>query len=481
MDPFIAQIADFERLPIPGGVLELDGTVAAANAAGTRLLGRPASQLVGRKAWDFAPGAEHIWESVIGSARVADYHGEIAIATPQGPRTIHYVVALRAHEARTVVLLFAVEIPISDDEDRAQRLESLGMVAGGIAHDFNNQLVSVLAEATAAREDTSLPDAAQDSLRRIEAAAQRMALLTRQLLAYAGRGRFVTEVLDPDGLLAEVLEQLQRSLHGDTQLILQPTNMRSVIEADRTLLREVIVNLVVNAAEAVAPQGGRIRVSTSQVPRDGNRAWWRLEVTDDGVGMDARTVARIFDPFFTTKPERHGLGLSAVHGIVRRLGGEIAVDSKPGMGTTFRVNVPVIAGAEPKAAGARPLSSTAVSLRGVTILVADDEPSVRSTIRRLLERRGATVALASDGEEAATRLREGSYQVILLDVMMPKLTGYQLLPIARQMQPAAKILLMSGYSDATRGINGEDEPDAFLEKPFTAKQMDGAVDALVVR
>ena len=479
MDPFIASIADFERLPIPGGVFELDGTITAANAAATRLLGRPAAQLVGRKAWDFAPGAEHIWDSVIGSARTADHHGEISIATPEGARNIHYVIALREHAGRSVALLFAVEIPKNDDH--AQRVEALGMVAGGIAHDFNNQLVSVLAEATAARELTALPEAAQDSLRRIEAAAQRMALLTRQLLAYAGRGRFVSEVLDPDGLLSEMHEHLHRSVRPDCELILPTAPLRSAVEADRVLLREVIVNLVVNASEALSPTGGRIRVSTSQLPRDGNRTWWCLEVNDDGVGMDARTRASIFDPFFTTKGERHGLGLSAVHGIVRRLGGEISVDSKPGLGTTFQVRVPVIAGAEPKVSQAPKPRPSATSLRGLSILVADDEPSVRSTIRRLLERRGATVALASDGEEAVARLRDGSYSLILLDVMMPKLTGYQLLPIARKAQPAARVLLMSGYSDAARGIGGDDEPDAFLEKPFTAKQMDAMVDSLVDR
>jgi CheY-like chemotaxis protein len=276
-------------------------------------------------------------------------------------------------------------------------------------------------------------------------------------------------------------ELLRRNVRPDAELVIQPSSVSSAIEADRTLLREVIVNLVINASEALSARGGRIRVSTSHVAREGNRSWWRLEVTDDGTGMDARTVARIFDPFFTTKGDRRGLGLSAVYGIVRRLGGEIAVDSKPGMGTTFHVRLPVIGGAEPKAPGPRATPASALSLRGVSILVADDEPSVRSTIRRLLERRGATVVLASDGAEAAARLRDGSYSLILLDVMMPKLTGYQLLPIARTAQPSARVLLMSGYSDAARGAQGEDEPDTFLEKPFTARQMDAAVDALIDR
>jgi len=485
VDAFISAIADFARLPIAGIVAELDGTITAVNEAGARLLGRPAAQLLGRKGWDFAPGAEHIWDPVIKSARVADHHGEITIATPQGPRQIHYVVTLRTHESRTVALIFAVQIAASDDEDRTQRLESLGMVAGGIAHDFNNQLVSVLAEASSAREDASLAPAVQDSLRRIEAAAQRMALLTRQLLAYAGRGRFVTEVIDPDGLLHEMQEQLQRSVREDAELIINAPVTRLALEADRNLLREVIMNIVANASEALPPTGGKIRISTGQLPRDGGHSWWTLEILDEGLGMDARTVARIFDPFFTTKTDRHGLGLSAVHGIVRRFGGEIAVDSKPGIGTAFQVRLPVVSGAQEPARAtpsAPAASQRATSLRGMTILVADDEPSVRSTIRRLLERRGANVIIASDGNEAARKLRDGTaYNLVLLDVMMPKLTGYQLLPIAREAQPTARVMLMSGYTDAVRGAGGETEPDLFLEKPFTAKQMDEAVDSLLLR
>jgi len=461
-------------------VLDLDGTVLAANGAATRLLSRSVNEVVGRKAWDFAPGAEHIWSEVIAAARATDSHGEIAIATPEGPRTIHYVVSVRAHEQRELVLLFAVEVRAPDDV-RAQRLESLGLVAGGIAHDFNNQLVSVLAEASSVRDEAGLSGPVQESLRRIEAAAQRMALLTRQLLSYAGRGRFVSELVDPDALLLEMREQLQQSVRSDADLVINPSVAPAAIYADRSLLREVVLNLAVNASESLAMRGGKIRISSVVAPRDASRHWWRLEVSDDGIGMDSRTVARIFDPFFTTKSDRHGLGLSGVHGIVRGLVGEIAVDSKPNTGTTFVVRIPVVSGTEVKAKDMPPPLAQARTLAGVQVLVADDEPSVRSTIRRLLERRGASVQVAADGGEAASRLREGNFALVLLDVMMPKLTGYQLLPIARQTQPKARVLLMSGYADAARGRRGEDEPDLFLEKPFTAKQMDAAIDALLGR
>ncbi len=478
IDTLIAAIADFERLPVPGGVFDLDGTILAANEAAVKLLGRPAAELVGRKGWEFAPGAEHIWAHVVAMARTAPFHGAISIATPTGPRAIHYVVSQRAHGGRTVVLLFAVEVATTEDDDRAHRVESLGRVAGGIAHDFNNQLVSVLAEASSAREDATLSQGVRDSLRRIEAAAQRMAHLTRQLLSYAGRGRFVTQPIAPDVLLHEIQEQLARSVRPDAELTLQATAASATIEADRNMLREVIVNLVVNASEALSPNGGKIRVATSIQPRDGT-GYWRLEVTDDGAGMDSHTVARMFDPFFTTKTDHHGLGLSAVHGIVRRLAGEISVESKPSVGTSIVVVIPIATGKRAQTKDTPSAPYRAAALRGLTILVADDESSVRSTIRRLLERRGATVVVAGDGAEAEARLRENTFSLVLLDVMMPKLTGYQLLPIVRETQPSARVLLMSGFTDVARATGSEDEADAFLEKPFTAKQMDDAIDALL--
>jgi signal transduction histidine kinase/CheY-like chemotaxis protein len=481
-EPFPTELTEFARLPIPGGVCALDGTILDANAAAEELLGRTRAELIGRKAWDIAPGADLIWNEVIGAARVRGVsHGEIAIATPQAPKQIDYLVAVREHAGESYVMIFAHEhdgdrLSAEATYDAKLKLEALGLVAGGIAHDFNNQLVSVLAEASAAREDAGLAAHSREALRRIEAAAHRMAQLTRQLLAYAGRGRFVTELLDPDELVRQTQEQLFRAVGPDARLELQLGTGRVAVEADRALLRQVVVNLVANASEALADGGGAIGVAT-QV--DG--AAWLLRITDTGRGMDPETAARIFDPFFTTKPDRHGLGLSAVHGIVRRLGGAIAVDSKPGRGTTISVRLPIIAGVEPERRRPTSVQLPLATLRGIRILVADDEPSVRATVKRLLERRGADVVLAADGAEAEARLGDGIYQVVLFDVMMPQLTGYELVPLARRAQPGATVMLMSGYTDLRRGAGGEDEPDAFLEKPFTAKVLDRAMDDVLAR
>ncbi|NVB78147.1 MAG: response regulator [Kofleriaceae bacterium] len=480
-------IMGLDDLPIASAIFELDGTILYVNEANARMFGRTVADFIGKKSWDYVPGAEHIWPDVVEGARVhGTFRGEIAIAMPAGTQAIHYVATLRPYEGRTVVVVFSIEHTPSEEAQRAtdasakQRLESLGLVAGGIAHDFNNQLVSVLAEASAVREDPALGEPVRSALRRIEAAANRMAQLTRQLLAYAGRGRFVTERVDADDLVREAHDQLARMMPPSAELEIAPGAGRSIVEADRGLLLQVLLNLVANAAESLRAKG-RVKITTGAPTRDDGTRWWSLTVSDNGSGIDARTVARVFDPFFTTKTEHHGLGLSAVHGIIRRLGGEISVDSQVGRGSTFAVRLPVVAG-EPHCRRTPTQPLPLLSLRDKRVLVADDEPIVRATLRRLLERRGAIVVTANDGAEAAERLADGQYTLVCLDVMMPQLTGYQLLPIARRAQPVAPVLMMSGYTDASKGSGGgDDEPDLFLEKPFTAKAFDAAVDALLER
>jgi signal transduction histidine kinase/CheY-like chemotaxis protein len=478
-DALIASLLGFAKLPIPGGIFAVDGTVLAMNEAAERLINRTPAQTLGRKAWDIAPGAEYIWEDVLAQARrQGSFRGEISIATPQEPRTIYYVLTLREYQGASYVVLFALQVPdersarITDVETQ-HRLEALGLVAGSIANDFNNQLVSVLAEASVAREHPELGEASREALHRIEAAAHRMAQLTRQLLAYAGRGRFVTELIDPDDLLLKTRETLTRSVRPDAELRIEASPGRVAVEADRGLLAQVIQNLVVNASEALGDAGGAITIETKLDDKS-----WLLEVSDTGTGMDAHTTARIFDPFFTTKRDRHGLGLSAVHGIVRRLGGAVTVESRLGSGTRFRVRLPAVVGAVPQRKRSPTQESPLAKLEAIRILIADDEPSVLATLRRLLERRGAQVVVAADGAQARARLAEGEYHVVLFDVMMPELTGYQLLPVVRELQPKAKVLLMSGYSEQARGSGG-DEPDAFLDKPFAAKALDLAIDQLL--
>jgi CheY-like chemotaxis protein len=302
-----------------------------------------------------------------------------------------------------------------------------------------------------------------------------MSQLTRQLLAYAGRGRFVTMQLDPDALLGELFDPLTRIVQPPARLDVVPGAGTVVVEADPNLLRQVVINLVANANDAA---GKHVQVASRILSRE-NAPWWQLEVSDDGVGIDSATLTRIFDPFFTTKHDRHGLGLSAVHGIVRRLGGDIEVDSMPGQGARFRVRLPIVPGVEPPPRTRPELGVPAPRLAGLRVLVADDEPSVRATVRRLLERRGATVVVAADGFEAEARLRDEHFELVVTDVVMPGKSGYDVLAFARARQPKLPVILMSGYTGRVRGEGGEDEPDAFIEKPFTAKMLDAAIDEVL--
>ncbi len=472
----------FERIPVAALLLEVDGRVIVANAAAERMFGLHATELAGRLLGELFTGNGEL-QKMFDSSRPGERVYELQFGQRQSAECV--MSAIEA-EGRPVYQLFAIDITArkqaeaterarADAEQKSsatQRLDSLGIIAGGVAHDFNNLLVGVLAESSAAREDPTLPEATRDALRRIEAAAQRMAHLTRQMLAYAGRGRFVMQRIDPDELLAEAAESLTRNVRPDVQLLLQPGSASTVVDADPSLLRQVITNLVVNASDA---SSRTITIST-RVGLHDNQSCWELQISDDGVGMAAGTIARIFEPFYSTSPERHGLGLSAVHGIVRRLGGEIEVESKPGKGTRFTVRLPVVAGAlVPRH---RPSSSSPppAKLVGLRVLVADDEPSVRATVRRLLERRGASVVLAADGSEAEDRLRDSEFGLVILDVVMPGRSGYDVLAIARRLHPRCPIVLMSGYTDRVRGEGGDEEPDAFLEKPFTARVLDAAID-----
>jgi signal transduction histidine kinase/CheY-like chemotaxis protein len=467
----IPSLCDFDTLPLASWLLELDGTVVAANQQARRFAGDHA----GAKIWSIAPELEGRWLELVPAAlNFGAYIAELEV----GGRAVQLHATLREHEGIRYLFMLATDLSalrarIEDERQRAigQRLESLGLVAGGIAHELNNQLVNVVAEAGNLREDESLSGEIKDALGRVESAAKRMARLTRQLLAYAGRGRFVTSVLDADVLLAETTAALQRRLPPSASFEIALGGGAVAVEADSGLLRQVIRELIENAGDALRGRQGRIAVASRTVV-EADRQWWQLEITDDGIGIDAATRARIFDPFFSTKPNRHGLGLSAALGIARRLGGDICVDSTPGKGATFRVRLPIVAEAVPVRRRSTSEHPPLHALSGLKILVADDEPSVRATVQRLLHRRAAHPVLASDGGEAEQLLRSGQFDVVLLDVMMPKRTGYELVPIARETQPRAPVILMSGYSEQASNV---EPPDAFLEKPFNGTTLEETI------
>ena len=379
---------------------------------------------------------------------------------------------------------------------QAQKLESIGVLAGGIAHDFNNLLTGIMGNAGLARRAIVAGRAEQAAalLRDVVAASERAADLTRQLLAYAGKGRFVVQPVDLCRLVSEVSTLIRTSISKKITLVIDVPDDSILVEADRAQLQQLVMNLVINGGEAIGEQPGtltvRIRTEYLTERREYPRAegfpiatgdYVRINVSDTGAGMDAETRSRIFEPFFTTKFLGRGLGLSAALGIVRGHRGAIGVRTEPGEGTTFTVLLPV-----PREArrAERPSGHTSIeeSQGSGTILVADDEEGVRSLVESILQDAGYTVELAKDGREAVERLRELGDQVrlILLDLTMPILGGAEAATELRRIRPDVPIIAMSGYGDievmqhfSQAGV------DDFLPKPFNPDQLAAKVrDAL---
>jgi signal transduction histidine kinase/CheY-like chemotaxis protein len=363
-----------------------------------------------------------------------------------------------------------------------QKLESLGVLAGGVAHDFNNLLTGILGNASLIRME--LPDhaPAQEMLGDVEKLAQRAADLCRQMLAFAGKGRFVVERLDLSALVEDSERLLHLSISKNAVLSFDLQKNIPPIQADATQLRQIVMNLVINASEAIGERSGRILVSTGLMTVD--RAYLTetylspdlpegdyvfLEVSDNGTGMSAETLSRIFDPFFTTKFTGRGLGLAAVLGIVRGHHGALKVYSEPGRGTTFKLLLPGVDGPAETADAENP---AARAVGKGTVLVVDDEETVRAVASRMLQAQGFQVVTAPEGSKALALFREQEFQMVLLDLTMPHMSGEETFREIRQLQPNARILLMSGYSEqeATNRFTGKGL-SGFVQKPFTPESL----------
>ncbi|MCU0622384.1 MAG: PAS domain S-box protein [Gemmatimonadaceae bacterium] len=377
-------------------------------------------------------------------------------------------------------------------ERETQKLESLGLLAGGIAHDFNNLLVGVLTNASLALLDLADGHAARDAIEDIERAAQRAADLTRQLLAYAGKGRYVVEPVDLSALVREMAQLLRAAIARKVSLRLDLADHVPPVLGDATQLRQVVMNLITNASDAMLERGGDLVVRTTVVPRatlgehesafgsalDGDPRIV-VEVRDQGHGMTPDVIERIFDPFFTTKFTGRGLGLSATVGILRQHGGTISVTSVPDVGTTFRLwFVPRPGAVTPSAPAAPAIPDLAV---GGTILIVDDDEGVRHVARTLLQRRGFTVLLAEDGREGLERFRAAGDDLrgVLLDLTMPVMGGAEALAAMRVERPDVPVLLMSGYTEHELQQTFAGRASGFLQKPFRAQELYAAIGAML--
>jgi signal transduction histidine kinase len=368
----------------------------------------------------------------------------------------------------------------------AQKLESLGVLSGGVAHDFNNLLVGILGNAGLALQELADDSPVRQTIRDIEASALRAAELTRQLLAYAGKGQFVVQPVRVAQLVEEMGNLLGSAVHKAARLVFDFGDGVPLVEADPIQLRQVVMNLVTNAAEAIGVGSGTITVRTGQMaatreyladaqlgPGLAEGAYAFVEVEDDGHGMHPATLARIFDPFFTTKFTGRGLGLAAVLGIVRSHRGAIKVTSAPGRGTRVRVLLPPAAA---QAAVAAPVEREPQgAARGGTVLIVDDEETVRRVAQRILEAAGFTVRTATGGIEAMRSLREapGAVDLVLLDMTMPDMSGAQTLTELQRIRPGIRVVLSSGYTQEESGL--EDRVSAFIQKPYRPADLVSAI------
>ncbi len=362
-----------------------------------------------------------------------------------------------------------------------QKLESLGLLAGGIAHDFNNLLTGILGNANLARVTLPASAGVDSQLRGIEAAALRAAELCRQMLAYAGQGRFIIEPADLSALVGGMLPLLELSIGREIHLRLALAPGLPSVMADATQLRQIVMNLIINASDAIGNRPGEISITSGCARVDRGTLhtavggedlsagdYVYLEVRDTGCGMTAETVQKIFDPFFSTKFAGRGLGLAAALGIVRGHRGALVVESTVGEGSKFRLLLPPIAApAAPTATTRRPASWTSQG----TILVVEDDDAVRAVTSAMLRSFGFTPHPEADGESALKvfNANPSRFDLVLLDLLMPHLSGEQTLARLRATRADVRVLIMSGYSESdtvTRLADGRSRV-GFLPKPFT--------------
>ena len=376
---------------------------------------------------------------------------------------------------------------------QAQKIEAVGQLAGGMAHEFNNYLGIVLGYSELLLEEAGTTEGLRRNVAEIKAATQRAASLTRQLLALSRRQVLESKVLDVNTVVWETHKLLRRLIPGNIDLVpvLEP-NLQPV-KVDPAQIQQILINLVVNARDAM-PQGGKVVIETANVELDEEYAGRHIEVqpghyvmltvSDNGSGIDEQTQARIFEPFFTTKREGKGtgLGLSTVYGIVRQSGGHITVESAVREGTRFRIYLPPTAFTELKVEDETPPMQGEILAGTETVLVVEDEPALRRLISVSLEKRGYAVFAAEDGTEAIRIIENnaGKIDLVVSDIMMPKLNGLELMKRAALLRPGMQFLLISGYMEDITGQAENLPPDAgYLEKPFLPIELARKVRALL--
>jgi len=472
-------------------VTDASGVFEYVNPAFVRITGWGADEIRGQRVGQAAPGllAGPDGQALRAAVRLdSAWKGEVPTHRRDGQPLDLELVVSPVHDAGGATVSFVTVARDVTEERRlreqlrhAQRLEAVGTLAGGVAHDFNNLLAVINGYAASGRRELPDDHPVRQDLDEILRAGQRAADLVRQLLAFGRRQAMSLQVVDLDEAVAGVEKMLRRLIREDIELVRSRGSAAPWVELDPGQLEQVLVNLVVNARDAM-PGGGRITVSTATLtlselearrhPEGGPGDWVRLRVQDSGTGMDAETLRHVFEPYFTTKPvgKGTGLGLSMIYGIVRQSRGFIEAASTPGHGSTFDIYFPA-AGAPPAAAPApaRDGGAAGAGRPGETILVAEDEPQLLRLLRDRLTREGFTVLTAGHGLQAlevATQ-HAGRIDVLLSDVVMPHLSGPDLADRFRALRPDGLVVFMSGHADEALDPEGRiQRAAAFVQKPL---------------
>jgi two-component system cell cycle sensor histidine kinase/response regulator CckA len=486
----------FEHNPHPMWMYDLDTfAILRVNEAAVRQYGYSRAEFTTLTLRDlYAPEDQPALDAVLGTMEPDSVTMYAMRHRRKDGRTIQVEARGRpmsypGHRARLVTATDTTERAQLEDQLRqSQKMEAVGRLAGGVAHDFNN-LLTVIGGCSEQLAGSDLDPDDRASVSEIAAAASRAAALTRQLLMFSRKQIVQLRLLDLNDVVIGLGPMLRRLLYENIELITSLGSTPAPVIADVSQLEQVIVNLAVNAADAM-PEGGTLTLETAVVTLDALYVhshaevipgrYVRLVVSDTGVGMDADIIGKIFEPFFTTKPvgSGTGLGLATVYGIAKQLGGHIWVYSEPGLGATFKVYLP-IAGSDQAAEVTSPIPAAATGAgSNQTVMLVEDEGSVRQAARRMLERSGYAVVEAANGQEALDLIAShpGPVHAVVTDLMMPGMDGRTFADRLHATKADVPVVFMSGYTDDAvirRGI--VDSSHTFLQKPFTRDQLTSAV------
>jgi PAS domain S-box-containing protein len=489
----------FEAIPDLVIALDASDRITGVNGSAVAALGCEVDDVLRRPVDEFVPAhqVEHIHAALARVRSQGRIRLETELARPGGPAMPVEVTAAHVEDAEeSSVLVVARDVTErrqAEEERRrldaqvqhAQRLDSLGVLAGGIAHDFNNLLVGVMGNASLALLDVQEGTSVHECITQIETAARRAAELTQQILTFSGKGDSVRSPQDLSSVVSEMGQLLAPAVSKKAVLNYRLERKLPLVKGDPSQLRQVIMNLIMNASDALCGDAGTIEASTGLETLDAGQArlhylgerakagrYVVLEVVDDGCGMDEATKRQIFDPFFTTKFAGRGLGLAATLGIVRAHGGLLSVDSAPGEGTTFRVLLPAL-GRGARDPGPGPFETASPWAAGGSILVIDDEPSVRQLATATLSRAGFGVVEAGDGLSGLDLLEGGPVaDLVVVDVTMPGMSGLEVLETIRAEHPRLPVVLSSGFpADTLPSEILDGVTTSFLRKPYAPGEL----------